>query len=486
VKKSHFLDKKDIQRKEALGLGTDRNYETKNVPFKLVGDTKELTRNGEDIFVFEGYASTRSVDRGGDIIAQGAFDKTIARNKDQGNRPVRMKYQHSIMDTIGGFPIQYVREDEKGLKVRGEVCLGVQRGKEVKSLIKSGFLSDLSIGFNVVDFEMDKSNNRVIKDLELWEISVVDEPMNPEAEISNFKSYKSVVPYQDLPIAPEDTEWDADEADRRVREFTNSTEEPSDSYKRAFFWYDSAAPENFGSYKLGYADVIDGQLMAVPRAIFAVHGVLDGARGGVDIPQADQESIKRQVARYYEKMGLEAPVFKSIAVKFKVKDVKEALKTPRLAENMLKSTGAFTEKCCKYLGKRLFESEKAAMELEGQFEEGKEMYEDENMALEKEDGMEIEDAKQDELMEDMVEEDVAEDNSDMEEREPGREIDEEEAEAVEEVQELDENLSEADLDSMIEVVATINDLLEREDITEEDKDALLRVAMVISEMMEDM
>ena len=74
-------------------------------------------------------------------------------------------------------------------------------------------------------------------------------------------------------------------------------------YARAFFWRDGENPEQFGSYKLGYADIVDGDLKAVPRGIFAVAGVLQGARGGADIPEAEQNSIKTQVGRYYQKMS---------------------------------------------------------------------------------------------------------------------------------------------------------------------------------------
>ena len=68
-----------------------------------------------------------------------------------------------------------------------------------------------------------------------------------------------------------------------------------------------AAPDNFGSYKFPIADVIRGQLKAVPRGIIAAAAVIDGARGGAKIPQKDIPAIKAQLAKYYEKMGEQPP-----------------------------------------------------------------------------------------------------------------------------------------------------------------------------------
>lgn len=105
-----------------------------------------------------------------------------------------------------------------------------------------------------------------------------------------------------LPIGSRGRAWDAGAADKRLRKWADAEEEANAKYRRGFFWYDSKAPENFGSYKLPFADVIGGTLTAIPRGIFAVAGVLQGAHGGVDIPQADQTAIKGRVARYYDRM----------------------------------------------------------------------------------------------------------------------------------------------------------------------------------------
>ena len=56
-----------------------------------------------------------------------------------------------------------------------------------------------------------------------------------------------------------------------------------------------------------YADVVNGRLKAVPRGVMAAGNVLQGARGGVDLPTKDVDRVKSHLAKYYEKMGEEAP-----------------------------------------------------------------------------------------------------------------------------------------------------------------------------------
>lgn len=156
-------------------------------------EVKQEDRNGVPVGIIEGYASTWDIDRGDDVIMQGAFADSIKRHSEDG-RPIRMLYQHNGSELIGGFPIHSVREDEKGLYVKGEINLDVQKGREAYALAKQGVLTDMSIGFSIasrddVDFRDDgEVVVRTIKRVELWEISMVGEPMNPKAKVVNVKN----------------------------------------------------------------------------------------------------------------------------------------------------------------------------------------------------------------------------------------------------------------------------------------------------------
>lgn len=124
---------------------------------------------------------------------------------------------------------------------------------------------------------------------------------------------RAVVPYQNLPLADRGRAWDADGARRRVAKWAGYDGEDKDTvdwgkYRKAFVLYDRENPENFGSYKLIIADIVNGRLKAIPRGIFAAAVVLQGGRRPVQgFDEGDIEGAKRHISRYYKKMGEVAP-----------------------------------------------------------------------------------------------------------------------------------------------------------------------------------
>lgn len=117
----------------------------------------------------------------------------------------------------------------------------------------------------------------------------------------------TVTQFQDLPLADRDREWDGDAADSRVRAWADAEEQPTTAYRDAHVWHDAPNDDEYGAYKLLIADVVDGRLVAVPRGVMAAANVVQGARGGLDIPEDDVPRVKGHLARYYEKMGDTAP-----------------------------------------------------------------------------------------------------------------------------------------------------------------------------------
>jgi hypothetical protein len=113
----------------------------------------------------------------------------------------------------------------------------------------------------------------------------------------------AVTTFHDLPLADRDREWDSDAADKRVRRWADAEDQPNAKYRDAHLWYDADEADEFGSYKLPIADVVDGKLRAVPRALMSAAGVLQGARGGVDVPKGDIPRLKSHLAKYYDKLG---------------------------------------------------------------------------------------------------------------------------------------------------------------------------------------
>jgi hypothetical protein len=121
---------------------------------------------------FEGYASLFGVpDGAGDIVLRGAFSASLRRRPPSA---VRMLYQHSATDPLGVW--EEIKEDARGLYVRGRLVLGVQRAREVRSLFAEGALDGLSIGFRTVRARR-AGAGRLLSEIELWEISVVTFPL---------------------------------------------------------------------------------------------------------------------------------------------------------------------------------------------------------------------------------------------------------------------------------------------------------------------
>lgn len=117
----------------------------------------------------------------------------------------------------------------------------------------------------------------------------------------------AVTTFQDLPMADRDREWDGAAAEKRVRQWAGADDEPNEKYRDAHVWYDAEKKQNFTAYKMLIADVVDGKLQAVPRGVMAAGNVMQGSRGGVDLPKEDIDKVKRHLARYYEKMDDQPP-----------------------------------------------------------------------------------------------------------------------------------------------------------------------------------
>jgi hypothetical protein len=112
----------------------------------------------------------------------------------------------------------------------------------------------------------------------------------------------AVTAFQDLPLADRDREWDGAAAEKRVRAWAGAEDEPNAKYRDAHVWYDADAKQNFTAYKLLIADVVGGKLVAVPRGVFAAAAVMQGSRGGVDLPAKDVDRVKSHLAKYYAKL----------------------------------------------------------------------------------------------------------------------------------------------------------------------------------------
>lgn len=141
---------------------------------------------------FEGYGSTfGNVDLGGDIVLPGAFTASLKQQKSAGELP-QMFYGHDPM-LVPGVWLD-MREDSNGLYVKGELLMDTQLGRETHVQLKKRALRGMSIGFSINDYKkdigFDEDGHRLLKKLDLWEVSVVSMPMNTEAKVESVKDLK--------------------------------------------------------------------------------------------------------------------------------------------------------------------------------------------------------------------------------------------------------------------------------------------------------
>jgi len=146
--------------------------------FSALGGDVTIT----DGAVISGYASLfGATDQGGDVVASGAYVASLTRLRAKGGS-VKMLWQHDPAQPIGVW--EEVREDAKGLWVKGRILTDVARGREAIALIGAGAIDGLSIGYRTLKATKDDKGGRLLAELELWEVSLVTFPMLPEARVA--------------------------------------------------------------------------------------------------------------------------------------------------------------------------------------------------------------------------------------------------------------------------------------------------------------
>lgn len=147
---------------------------------------KEITEAGE----FSGYGSVFNVkDSYGDIVIKGAFAKSLEDWKAKGKMP-KMLWQHDSREPIGVWTS--MKEDDKGLYVEGRILRDAgDLEKRAYAHLKAGSVDSLSIGYSLspegVEYNQEE-DAYLLKQINLWEVSPVTFPANPDALIDTVKS----------------------------------------------------------------------------------------------------------------------------------------------------------------------------------------------------------------------------------------------------------------------------------------------------------
>lgn len=154
--------------------------------FMALGAVTEV----EDGTEISGYASLfGDVDQGGDVVEAGAYAASLKTLKIAG-RQIKMLWQHDPAQPIGVW--DEVREDARGLWVKGRILDSVAKGREAAALITAGAIDGLSIGYRTVKSSKNSKGQRLLSELELWEVSLVTFPMLPSARVGSKGDFQPI------------------------------------------------------------------------------------------------------------------------------------------------------------------------------------------------------------------------------------------------------------------------------------------------------
>ncbi len=142
--------------------------------------------NDED-GTFEGYGSVfGNVDADGDVIEPGAFTKSLLNHRSHQTLPALL-WMHDPHNSVGRY--LEVREDARGLYVKGQLILESSQGRDAYALLKGGAINGLSIGYVPRSWEFDKGQKtRKLQEVDLWEVSLVTFPANTLARVVAVKN----------------------------------------------------------------------------------------------------------------------------------------------------------------------------------------------------------------------------------------------------------------------------------------------------------
>ncbi len=147
----------------------------------------ELKKLSDEPGSFEGHASVfGKEDSVQDTVIRGAFKQSLEDHKEAGRMPALL-WQHDTHEPIGVW--DEMKEDRRGLAVKGQLFVeDIPKARQAHALLKANALSGLSIGFQTVDSETDeKTGRRKLKQVNLWEVSLVTFPAQSSARVTAVK-----------------------------------------------------------------------------------------------------------------------------------------------------------------------------------------------------------------------------------------------------------------------------------------------------------
>lgn len=280
-------------------------------------------------------------------IAPGAFTKTLQE------ADVRFLIDHDpyyvVARTSAGT--LHLAQDDIGLRVEAELDPNLSYVNDLKANLRNGNITGMSFGFHVIkdDWSTEEATTadgktvqvdvRRILEVRLIEVSAVTFPayedtdahlrsikrallrrrdidaiarrskFRPElaALLDELPEARKAIPPHSTPTS--DAPWDGPANVKRIPD-----DAPASTLRMCFAWVDpDGDPTAKSSYKFPHHFVdADGRVGAASiRACQNGIAILNGARGGADIPDADRQGVYDHLARHLRDADIEPPELKA-------------------------------------------------------------------------------------------------------------------------------------------------------------------------------
>ena len=249
-------------------------------------------------------ASTEALDADGDIVEQkwdlGRYMKNPVVLFGHSSKDLPIGHATNVSVKDGQLQATIVFASEKANPMAERVWQSVQERT----------LRAVSVGFKPREVRKETRNDKdvyVLSDNELYEISVVPIPSNPEAltrmKALAHKPEKGAVAYQ--AFKPVDSgSWDASSAKKRISDWAG---EDWAKYRKGFAWFNPETDDTKAGYKLPHHDIQGGSMVTMRSGVIAAGNVMMGSMGGVDMPEADVTAVKAHLAKHYRQFNLTPP-----------------------------------------------------------------------------------------------------------------------------------------------------------------------------------
>ena len=210
----------NTRSRAAISVGSGGSYDNSTGIITITGGFV-----ASSVTVFPGHSG--NVDYGDDVVIRGAFANSLAKNS-----RVPILWQHQMSEPLGKVLTMY--EDDKGLYIKAKLPKEdtLVSGRIIPQM-RIGSIQEMSIGFFTKNYDIAKDGIRLLKEIDLFEVSLVTKAMNSQALVTGFKSFETL---RDIEQTLKDNGFSNTEAKTlisKIKEFSSKRDASQDNQRDA-------------------------------------------------------------------------------------------------------------------------------------------------------------------------------------------------------------------------------------------------------------